>query len=59
MNVEWMYFVGPIDDAPMLVGANLNRQHRGRIHHEFLAVDVETIFILRKDSRELRFGLFH
>src|SRR5260370_39804593 len=59
MNVEWMYFVALIDDAPMLIGANLNRQHWGRIHYEFLAVDVETILIFRKDSRELRLGLLH
>src|SRR5260370_19822353 len=59
MNVEWMYFVALIDDAPMLIGANLNRKHWGRIHHEFLAVDVETILIFRKDSRELRLGLLH
>src|SRR5258707_6933316 len=59
MNVEWMYFLGPIDDAPMLVGANLNRQHWGRIHRKFPAVDIETIFIFCKDGRELRLGLLH
>src|SRR5258705_5711274 len=59
MNVERMYFVGLIDDAPMLVGANLTRQHWGRIHRKFPAVDIETIFIFCKDSRELRLGLLH
>src|SRR5258707_2216692 len=59
MDVERMYFVCLVGDAPMLVGAGLNRQHWGRIHHEFPAVDVEAIFIFREDSRELRLGLLH
>src|SRR5260221_9320813 len=42
MDVEWMYFVGQIGDAPMLVGADLNGQHWRGIHRELLAVDVET-----------------
>jgi len=59
MNVEWMYFVCPIGDAPMLVGAYLNSQHWRGIHGELLAMDVEAIFVFREDSRELWLGLFH
>src|SRR5580765_7626748 len=59
MDVERMYLIGPIGDAPMLVGADWNGQHWRRIHRELLAVDVETIFVFRKDSRELRLGLLH
>src|ERR1700736_6191832 len=59
MNVERMYFVCLVGDAPMLVGAGLNCQHWGRIHHELLAVDVEAIFIFREDSSELWLGLLH
>src|SRR6266550_2085260 len=54
MNVKRMHFSGWIQHAPMLQRTDIHRQHWTCIHLEFLAIDVETLFVLGEGHSKLR-----
>src|SRR6266446_10456669 len=59
MDVKRMHFSGWVHDAPVLQRTDIHRQHWTCIHFEFLAIDIEPLFVLGEGHSELRLAGFN
>lgn len=58
VDVHGVEFAGIIENAPVLVGADVHGGHGRGIGRIFLTVDVEAVFVFSEDDDEIGFVFF-